>query len=151
MGNDIKEIYLKGQEKFNKKDFFTTGFDDLDVFCKYLERGNILTIGGRPAMGKTAFATSLVNHLLDKGKSILYFSMDCSKVQCVSRLVAEKMGVHLFSIIEGKVSEKETDIVLDSYKDKNLEIVDKINLTIEDIETKIQETNLILFLLIMFN
>ena len=139
MANDIKEIYLKGQELLKKKDYFTTGFEDLDIFCKYLEGGNILTIGGRPAMGKTAFATSLTNHFLNKDKSVLYFSMDSSEIQYVSRLVAEKIGTPLFSLIEGKVREEEVNIVLDSFKDKKLEIVDKTNLTIEDVDTKVQE------------
>ena len=137
--DDIKEIYLKGQERLKKTDFFTTGFGDLDIFCKYLEGGNVLTIGGRPAMGKTSFALSLLNHQLEKNKNVLFFTMDLSKERFIQRLIAEKIGTPLFSLIEGKVREEEVNIVLDSYKDKKLEMVDKTNLSIEEIETKIQE------------
>ena len=137
--DDIKEIYLKGQERLKKTDFFTTGFEDLDIFCKYLEGGNVLTIGGRPAIGKTSFALSLLNHLLDRKKNVLFFTMDSPKEKVVNKLVAEKIGTPLFSLIEGKVREEEVNIVLDSFKDKKLEIVDKTNLTIEDVETKVSE------------
>lgn len=137
--DDIREIYLKGQERLKKTDYFTTGFLDLDIFCKYLEGGNVITIGGRPAMGKTSFALSLLNHLLDRKKNVLFFTMDSPKEKVVNKLVAEKIGTPLFSLIEGKVREEEVNIVLDSFKDKKLEIVDKTNLTIEDVDTKVQE------------
>ena len=137
--DDIREIYLKGQERLKKTDFFTTGFEDLDIFCKYLEGGNVLTIGGRPAMGKTSFALSLLNHLLDRKKNVLFFTMDSPKEKVVNKLVAEKIGTPLFSLIEGKIREEEVNIVLDSFKDKKLEIVDKTNLTIEDVKTKVSE------------
>ena len=74
MANEIKEIYEKAKEITKNADF-STGFDDLDNFCKYLTGGEILTIGGRPAMGKTNFAISFINHLTDKGKNVLLFSL----------------------------------------------------------------------------
>lgn len=135
----IKEIYLRGQDKLKKTELFTTGFEDLDVFTKYLEGGNILTIGGRPAMGKTSLALSLVNHLLEKNKNILYFSINVSKERFVQKLVAEKIGMPIFQLMEGKVCEKEVNTVLDSFENKSLEIVDKGILSIEDIERNIKE------------
>ena len=139
MENNIKEIYLKGLEK-RKNAGFSTGLDDLDIFCKYLEAGNIMTIGGRPSMGKTNFAITLVNHLVNIRKNVLFISLEHSKEQIVQRLVAEKIGTPLFRLLDGNVREEEVEIILNSYKDKSLEIVDKTNLSIEDIETKIQET-----------
>ena len=87
MGNEIKEIYEQALER-TKNANFSTGFYDLDIFCKYIDGGDIITIGGRPAMGKTNFAISLVNHLTDYGKSVMYFSLGKSKGQFVQRLVA---------------------------------------------------------------
>ena len=137
--DNIKEIYLKGQERLKKTDFFTTGFLDLDIFCKYLEGGNVLTIGGRPAMGKTSFALSLLNHILDRKKNVLFFTMDSPKEKVVNKLVAEKIGTPLFSLIEGKVREEEVNIILESFNDNNLEIVDKTDLSIDDAENYIKE------------
>ena len=139
MENEIKEIYLSEQERLRKTEGFTTGFSDLDIFCRFVEPGNILTIGGRPAMGKTAFSMSLVNHLLEKGKSVLYFSPGVSKPKVIQRIVSEKIGVPLFTLVNGKVREEELNIVLNSYENKKIEIVDKINLTIDDFEEKVKE------------
>ena len=65
--------------------------------------------------------------------------MDCTKSKFVMKLVLEKIGTPLFSLLEGKVREEEVNIVFDSYKDKKLEIIDKTNLSVEDIDTKVQE------------
>ncbi len=139
MSNNIKEIYLNEQERLKMTDFFSTGFEELDIFCKYIEGGNVITIGGRPAMGKTNFSISLINHMVEKNKNVLCFIMDSPKSKYVMRLVSEKIGTPLLKLLDGKVREEEVNIVLDSYIDKKLEIVDKTNLKIEDIETKIQE------------
>ena len=124
MENNIKEIYLTGLER-RKNANFSTGLNDLDAFCKYLEAGNIMTIGGRPSMGKTNFAISLVNHLVNIRKNVLFISLEHTKEQIVQRLVAEKIGTPLFRLLDGKVREEEVEIILNSYKDKALEIVDK--------------------------
>ena len=137
--DDIKEIYLKEQDRLRRTDFFSTGFEDLDNFCKYIDKGNVITIGGRPAMGKTNFSVSLINHMVNADKNVLCFVMDCTKSKFVMKLVSEKIGTPLFSLLEGKVREEEVNIVLDSYKNKKLEIIDKTNLSIEDIDTKVQE------------
>ena len=137
--DDIKEIYLKEQERLKRTDFFSTGFEELDVFCKYIDKENIITIGGRPAMGKTNFSVSLINHMVNADKNVLCFVMDCTKSKFVMRLVSEKIGTPLFSLLEGKVREEEVNIVLDTYKYKKLKIIDKTNLSIEDIDTKVQE------------
>lgn len=137
--NNIIELYVRGIEKTQKADF-STGFDDLDIFCKHLDGGDILTIGGRPAMGKLSLTMSLTNHLLDKGKSILFCSLDLSKEQLVQKLVSERIGIPLFYLAGGKVRKEEVDIVLNSYEDKKFDIIDGSTLTINDIETKIKET-----------
>lgn len=136
---EIKEIYLKEQERLKKTDFFSTGFEELDVFCKYIDSGNILTIGGRPAMGKTNFSVSLINHMVNAGKNVLCFTMEHPTSKYVIRLISEKIGTPLFSLLEGKLREEEVNIILDSYKDKKLEIVDKTIVSIDDISNKIQE------------
>ena len=69
---DIKEIYLKAQERLKRTDFFSTGYEDLDNFCKYIDKGNVITIGGRPAMGKTNFSVSLINHMVNADKNCNY-------------------------------------------------------------------------------
>lgn len=138
MTNVIKDIYLVYKEKQNRKDFFTSGYQDLDIFCKYLEEGNIITIGGRPSMGKTSLALSIVNHLIEKDKNILYFTMSESKERIVKRLLADKLGYSL-SKFDDKMMDCEINLLLETYANKKIEIVDKSSLVIEEFEEKIQE------------
>ena len=51
MVNKIKDIYLETREMMKNAEKFTTGFSDLDIFCKYIRAGNIVTIGARPSDG----------------------------------------------------------------------------------------------------
>lgn len=135
--NSIKQIFIEAQEKI-KNSSFTTGFEDLDIFCKYLNAGSILTIGGRPAMGKTSLACSLANHFLDNNKKVLFFSLQLSKEKLAQRLVAEKINTPILPLLENKINEAELDIALNSYADKSIEIIDKIDLKIEEFEDRVK-------------
>ena len=60
-----KEILEKVCNKIFDKDLpvLETGFEDLDIMLKGLEKSSIITIGARPSMGKTLFALNLVDGL----------------------------------------------------------------------------------------
>ena len=58
----------------------TTGFKDFDEYLENINPQNcIITIGGRPSMGKTSFALSICNHLLKNKHKVLYVSLDYTK------------------------------------------------------------------------
>ena len=137
MENNIAEIFMKSLEK-RKTDFFSTGFEDLDIFCKFLEEGNIMIIGGRPAMGKTNFALSIVNHLLDSNKSVMYITTEMSAERLVLRLVAEKLNLAVHNLLTGDIRKEEIETALNYYNDKKLYINDKISVTLDDLENGIK-------------
>ena len=139
MENNIVDIFMKSQKNC-RTDLFSTGFEELDVFCKFLEGGNIMIIGGRPGMGKTNFALSIVNHLLDCQKSVMYISMEMSAERLVQRLVAEKLTIPMHNLLTGNVSTQELETALKSYENKTLFINDNINITLEDLENYIKES-----------
>ena len=63
-------------ENQNKR-FFKTGFEDLDCILGIQEKkGALITIGARPAMGKTTFMLSIMENILSNNKRCLYFSLD---------------------------------------------------------------------------
>ena len=56
------------------KTFFETGFEDLDCVLGIQEKkGAVITIGARPAMGKTTFMLSIMENILQKNKKCIYF------------------------------------------------------------------------------
>ena len=137
MENDIANIFMRSLEK-RKTEFFSTGFEELDIFCKFLEKGNIMIIGGRPAMGKTNFALSIVNHLLDSKKSVMFITTEMSAELLVLRLAAEKLNLPMYNLLTGNIRKEEIETALNYYKDKNLYINDKISVTLDDLENGIK-------------
>ena len=65
-----------------------TGFDDYDEIFGELSGGQLIVIGGRPAMGKSTFAMNMVHNVcMDKSKSVLVFSLKTEGYHYVKRLI----------------------------------------------------------------
>lgn len=64
-----------------------TGFQELDKLTTGLVDGSLIVIAGRPAMGKTALALDIANHLANEGsKTTVLFSLETSETQIIRRL-----------------------------------------------------------------
>ena len=84
-----KDAMEKLQETKNGIDGISTGFEKLDNILFGLKAGDVYTIGGRPSMGKTSFAMTLIDNIAIKQHvPTLLFSMECNAVRCVDRLIA---------------------------------------------------------------
>ena len=65
-----------------------TGFVQLDDMLGGIRAGDLIVVGGRPSMGKTAFALNLVNNMAIQGNTpVLYLSLQLSKHQLLRRLL----------------------------------------------------------------
>ncbi|WP_035769932.1 DnaB-like helicase C-terminal domain-containing protein [Butyrivibrio sp. NC2002] len=52
------------------------GFREIDYKLAGLLGGNLIIVGGRPGMGKTAFAFTIANNLaISSKKSVMFFSV----------------------------------------------------------------------------
>ena len=132
-----KEILDKTFKQITEenRNALATGFRDLDILLSGVEKGNLITIGARPAMGKTAFMTSILYNLLKSDKKCIVFSLEMSINQYLKRLIAQVGEIELFSLNSNKV--------LDD-KNKNeiktaLEIISCFDLTIFDYTYNIDE------------
>ena len=64
-----------------------TGFKDLDNLIN-LNKGELMVIASRPAMGKSTFALNILSHLaLKKNKGVLFFSLEDSNENIISNLI----------------------------------------------------------------
>ena len=57
----------------NYYDGLSTGIDALDNSILGMEPGEVILVGGRPAIGKTRFARGVERHLTEQGKRVFYF------------------------------------------------------------------------------
>jgi replicative DNA helicase len=53
-----------------------------------LEPVDLMVIGARPAMGKTAFGVSMVANLIQSGKRVVFFALEMTSKQMIRRLIS---------------------------------------------------------------
>ncbi len=121
---------------------FQTGFRDLDILLAFVEKSSIITIGGRPAMGKTSFAVSIMLKFLEQNKKCLYFSLQSSNRYFIKRIIptiAEVDSSRLRNNTELNENEKEKiSAAFEKLSKFNLTIIDDVQ-KIEGIKEKIEQ------------
>ncbi|MBR3180916.1 replicative DNA helicase [Candidatus Saccharibacteria bacterium] len=85
-----------------------TGFHDLDKKTAGFQKGDLIIIGARPAMGKTTFAENLAyNAATINNKGVLFFSMEMANAEIVDRMVSDISGVDNWRIRTGNLSDED--------------------------------------------
>ncbi|MGN1153511.1 MAG: DnaB-like helicase C-terminal domain-containing protein [Candidatus Gastranaerophilaceae bacterium] len=78
-----------------------TGFYDLDAILSGIEKSSIITVGGRPSMGKTSFINSIILNLLEQKKKCLYFSLEECMPNIIRRLIPPLTDIECKKITNG--------------------------------------------------
>lgn len=71
----------------------STGLRSLDAKLGGLAPGNLIILGGRPAMGKTALATNIAANVARAGDGAAIFSLEMSAAEIGHRLLAAETGI----------------------------------------------------------
>ena len=74
------------------------GLPKLDNILGGLEGGDLIIIGARPAVGKSAFATQITSHFAEIGKKVGYFNLEMQEKQVYERFVAARSGIDITRI-----------------------------------------------------
>ena len=132
-----KEILEKTFKQITeeKTDMLITGFRDLDAVLSEVEKGVLITIGGRPAIGKTAFMTSILYNFLKQDKKCLLFSLEMSISQYLKMLIAQISEIGLFSLNNPNVLDDKNKEEIKTA----LDIISSCDLSIFDDTYKIEE------------
>lgn len=85
-----------------------TGIRELDDTITGLNKSDLVILAARPGMGKTSFALNIARHAaVTCGKKIAFFSLEMSKEQLASRLLATEALVGGTKLRTGKLDEGE--------------------------------------------
>ena len=85
-----------------------TGFSDLDQMLSGLQPGDLVVLGARPSVGKSALALDMVRHVAFRdGRPVLLFSLEMSKEQLADRFIAAEAKVNLQHLRNGRLDETE--------------------------------------------
>ena len=83
-----------------------TGFRDLDKKTAGFQKGDLIIVGARPAMGKTTFAQNLAYNCAEINKrGVLFFSMEMAKSEIIDRMISDVSGVDNWKIRTGNLSD----------------------------------------------
>ncbi len=93
----------------------STGFVDLDQKTAGLHPSDLVIVGARPAMGKTAFGLNLVQNAAVKGgKTCAVFNLEMSKKQIVNRMLACEAGVSMEHIRSGNMTDQDWEKLVEA-------------------------------------
>jgi len=112
----LKEFWtgLKSRLQNAESSGIPTGFKSLDAITGGYNPGDVLVIGARPSIGKSAWLVNSVHSLGFIGKPSLTFSLEMSKQKLVNRIIALDSGVPISDIKLGIVDQKKLDLIAES-------------------------------------
>lgn len=82
-----------------------TGFKAFDRMTSGLQPGQLVVFGGRPAMGKTAFAMNVGENMAEMGGPVLVFSYEMSKSELALRMAASRGSVELSKLRDANLND----------------------------------------------
>jgi replicative DNA helicase len=111
----IKEVLIETfaqiERLYNQKEAITgipTGFIDLDGKTAGLHGSELILVAARPAMGKTAFALNIATNAATRANvPVAIFSLEMSKEQLVSRILASETMIDSNKLRTGKMEEED--------------------------------------------
>ena len=144
--NDLSNIWYKDFE--DEKSIVKTPFEDINRYFTF-EPGSLVTVGARPAMGKTAFALNLALQTA-KNYNVLYVNLEMSNVQIMQRFLSIKTGIELNKIKNKKLSDDELvrinfaieDLQKSSFKSMSCEDKNDFNFITRKIRKEHEKENL---------
>ncbi|TLG77457.1 replicative DNA helicase [Culicoidibacter larvae] len=118
-----------------------TAFRDLDKMTAGLQRGDLIIVGARPSMGKTAFALNIARNvaLHNDGASVAIFSLEMSAQQLVMRMLSAEARVEAEKLRNGQLTNQDwskLSIGTSILGKTNVFIDDTPGLTIQEIRSK---------------
>jgi replicative DNA helicase len=117
----VKESYRTIDQLSQSKDLVTgipTGFVDLDDKTSGLQKGDLVIVAARPAMGKTSLCLNIAQNASQRtGETIGVFSLEMSKEQLVLRMLCADARVDAHRLRTGSLGEKDWARLAKAYAD----------------------------------
>lgn len=88
----LSKAIFSWRERWGNEREIQTGIYELDNRLK-IRQGYFVTVGARPNVGKTGFALNLGFACASRGVPVLFFSLEMSAIELVSRLISRECGI----------------------------------------------------------
>ncbi len=85
-----------------------TGFADLDHMTAGFQRNDLIIVGARPSMGKTAFALNIAQNVAVKAKeNVAIFSLEMGAEQLVMRMLCAEGNINAQNLRTGDLTDED--------------------------------------------
>jgi replicative DNA helicase len=142
----VKELLpdtIKTIEKlFKNKDAFTgvpSGLPELDMMTSGFQNSELVIIGARPSVGKTALAMSMASHIAIKERiSCAFFSLEMADMAIMQRLISSEARIASTKIRSGLIKPSDFNALMEAagrIYEAPLYIIDMPNIKLLDLRT----------------
>lgn len=126
--NQVLEIIESNKNRDGKLAGLDTGFEALNLLTFGFQKGELIILAARPALGKSALALNIAaNACRNSGASVAFFSLEMGVDQLTMRLFSSFSGLSLSKIRSGNLSASEMAALLAAKAS-----VDKLNLYLDE-------------------
>lgn len=119
-----------------------TGFAELNDITTGFNKGELIVIGARPSMGKTALIISMISKTLYYGKGVALFNLEMSNNELMLRLFSSRCKIPMYTLRSGRLNDEEWQRLMIASDDVNLMqkfyIDDSSNLTLSSLRSKLR-------------
>lgn len=147
---DIATIIKKEMEELNVRinsdehlNGVSSGFRELDKYTGGWQKTDLIIVGARPGMGKTAFTLALArNAAVDHQKPVAIFSLEMSSGQLVQRMISMETEISAEKIRRGDMQQYELlqlTSKLDKLQDAKIFIDDTPGINLFELRSKVRK------------
>jgi replicative DNA helicase len=120
----------------------TSGFADIDDYTAGFQKGNLIILAARPAMGKTSLALNMALFAArDEASSVAVFSLEMTKQELVERLISSDAGIDATKLRRGAIEGKDWERIGNSIGRLNelpLFLDDSGSVTVTEIRSRLR-------------
>ena len=117
-----------------------TGFAELDKITAGFQRNDLIIVGARPSMGKTAFALNIAQNVATKtGENVAIFSLEMGAEQLVMRMLCSEGNIDAQRLRTGSLTEEDwgkLTMAMGSLSNAGIFIDDTPGVRVQDIRSK---------------
>ncbi len=145
----ISEILATNFEEIESRSLGTSvsgipvNFYDFDAMTQGLQRGHLMILGGRPAMGKTSLAMNLAKNIAQlHDLPVCIFGFEMSKEQMGYRILSMEVGIESGRLRTGRLNQDEWPLLgeaINTLGKLPLFIADDWRMTIEGMVAKCEK------------
>ncbi|WLR44418.1 DnaB-like helicase C-terminal domain-containing protein (plasmid) [Bacillus carboniphilus] len=122
-----------------------TGYTDLDILLDGLSEEELIILGARPSVGKTAFALGITTNACEKNDFVDFFSLEMSDKSLLTRMMCSVGNINSMKIKNATARFNDDDwkrythaqAIVSNYKN-NLAIYDNSKVTVQEIRSKVK-------------